>query len=152
MSDLPAGVQLRAATAADLPAVARLIEEGALADDGLASRIEQAFVAEAGPRLVGAIAIERLGDDALLRLACVEREWQARGVGSALVERALTEAALAALDQVFLVTTGSDRFFARFGFMPVERADLPLTIARALDRERAGSQDVVTMRLTLSGP
>lgn len=151
-ADLPAGIRLRTATEADLADVARLLDASGVRDERLASHVGDYYVAEADGRVVGAIGLDRLGDDALLRSACVDAEWRGRGVASALVEHALTEAALEALDHVYLVTASADRFFARFGFAKVGETDLPLAITRVLARDRARAASAIPMRLQLSAP
>lgn len=147
---LPTGVQLRRAVARDRPDVERLLESSALPSIDVVDQGVASFVAEAMSTAIGVIGLQRFGDDALLRGACVDLAWRRRGIGTNLVELALREAALGAVDSVYLVTGDSAPFFARFGFTKVLPNALPFAVTRAVARDVNARPDAITMALRLA--
>src|SRR5262249_7586047 len=66
----------------------------------------------------------------------VAPDCRGRGVGQALIERAVCEARLIGIPAVYLFTTTKEPYYARLGWRPVERA-------------RYRSKEIVIMRRTL---
>lgn len=150
--ELPAGIRLRQAADRDLPTLARLLGHASPGESELAAHLDCFFVAEGEEGIVGVIGLQCFGGDALLRSACIDRAWQGRGVGSALVEHVLTEAALQAIDYVYLLTSGAERFFFRFGFVEISPTDLPFTVRRAAEQAGNMLADSTPMQLRLVEP
>jgi amino-acid N-acetyltransferase len=123
------------ATPADLAAIGGLIAAAGLPLAGL-DDAALVLVADAAGSVAGAVALERhgSGDDTayLLRSAAVDRAWRGRGIGTAL-----TAAALAHVDAagapVGLLTETASEYFPRFGFVPVERDQLPAVLAASAE-------------------
>jgi N-acetylglutamate synthase-like GNAT family acetyltransferase len=143
------GVIVRAATEADLPRIERLLADGKRLSLGDITRVEGILVAEVGAELAGVIGLQMIGSEGLLRAASVGAEGRGRDVGRVLVESILTEAALQAADAIYLFTDGSDRFFARFGFIMLARPDVPSSILRWAEANGGVPQSATSMRLTL---
>jgi amino-acid N-acetyltransferase len=138
---LPAGVtsagpgedpllRIRDATPRHLPAVNRLVGDAGLPLDGLTDAAV-VLVAELDGTMVGAIALERHGDGTdivfLLRSAVVDPAKRGHGIGARL-----TGAALERVDAedrpVALLTETAAGYFPCFGFMPVDRGELPAAL------------------------
>src|SRR4030095_8275281 len=83
-------VKLRTATPADLQGVLGLLTQAGLPTEGVDTEALRDFViAEYGDTAVGVVGLEVYRESALLRSAAVEESWRGRGVGGALVDRAL---------------------------------------------------------------
>ncbi|HEY0970891.1 MAG TPA: arsenic resistance N-acetyltransferase ArsN2 [Gemmatimonadales bacterium] len=125
---------LRAATAADLAAVERLLASAGLPVAGVAdlfaSEADDFVVAsEAGSgELLGVGGLEVRGDDALLRSVAVRDDARVRGVGRELVQRLVSDAESRGLRAIYLLTQTAEHYFPRFGFERVERSEVPDTI------------------------
>jgi N-acetylglutamate synthase-like GNAT family acetyltransferase len=143
------GVIVRAATEADLPRIERLLADGKRLSLGDVTRLEGILVAEVGTELAGVIGLQMIGNEGLLRAASVGVEGRGRDVGRLLVESILTEAALQAADSIFLFTDGSDRFFARFGFIVLSRPEVPSSLRRWAETNGGAPLTATAMRLTL---
>jgi arsenate reductase len=116
---------IRDATPADLSAVAALLREANLPDDDLDAPGLHLYVAGEDERVVGAIALERAGDGALLRSAVVEAGERNRGLGRKLVEHAERAALRAGLRRLVLLTDSAADWFAARGYQPLAREDVP---------------------------
>lgn len=115
------GLSIRPASDADRAAAHALLTRHDLPLDGF--DVGDALVAvRADGALAGVAALERHGDAALLRSVAVDAPGQ--GVGAALVRRLLADADAEGRDVVLLTTT-ADSYFPRFGFAPIDRADVP---------------------------
>jgi glycerol 3-phosphatase-2 len=140
----PPGPAVRPATPADQAAAARLVARAASAATGGWS--EPALVAVAGERVVGAAALRRAGDLALLDGPVVADGWRGRLVGTRLLVEACIQARAAGLSRVAAcVPAGGDGrdsdaepFLARLGFLAAPAGDSPVGLAdghRALVRD-----------------
>ena len=82
------------------------------------------FEAE-GEGVVGTVALHIVWEDlAEVRSLAVKKGWQGKGVGSRLVEHALSEAALLGIYRIFTLTYKPE-FFERLGFRPIDKKALP---------------------------
>ena len=97
----------------------------------------QFWVAVAGGRVVGTIALLDIGDrEGALRKMFVHPDWRGRRVGTAqrLLDTLLAHAGAQALRRVYLGTTSSflaaHRFYEKNGFCRVEAEDLPVSFPR----------------------
>ena len=146
----------RAAGAADLEAVERLLAAADLPTVGvaaiLATHPQDFLVADEPGRpgdLAGVAGLEVLGRTALLRSVAVAPAWRRHRLGEALVGRLLDEAARRGLDAVYLLTTTAERYFPRFGFAPVDRAAVPPEVAASEEFASACPASAVIMARTL---
>jgi amino-acid N-acetyltransferase len=89
-------------------------------------------VAEADGDLVGVAGLEVCCDDALLRSVAVKPEWRSKGVGRALVTRAISDAEARGIRALYLLTTTAEHYFPSFGFKKITREDVPEPV-RATD-------------------
>jgi len=124
------GVTIRHAQAVDWPGIRRLVDAAGLPPDGLADS-HVVIVAARANRIVGTAALERHGEgDAtayLLRSVAVDDSERGSGIGAGLVRRILEDVPTAA--PVALLTETAADFFPRFGFVAIDRADLPASLA-----------------------
>ena len=148
----------RAAGAADLAAVERLLAAADLPTVGvaaiLAAHPQDFLVADEPARpgeLAGVAGLEVLGRTALLRSVAVAPAWRSHRLGESLVRGLLDEAERRGLDAVYLLTTTADRWFPRFGFAPVERAAVPAEVAASKEFASACPASAVVMARRLSG-
>jgi N-acetylglutamate synthase-like GNAT family acetyltransferase len=119
------GAQLRAARAADLPSIERLLTTSQLPLAGVADSLPGFVVAESDGAIVGTAALEVCCDNALLRSVAVAPEWRSRGLGRALVTRVIADAEARGLRALYLLTTTAEHYFPSFGFPEVARSEVP---------------------------
>jgi amino-acid N-acetyltransferase len=100
--------------------------------------------------VIGCAGLEVYGDAALLRSVAVEAEHRRGGVGAALTRAALDEAARSGIAAVYLLTTTAERFFPRFGFEIVDRADVPAAVQSSVEFAHASCASAVVMRKRLA--
>ena len=131
MSDL--SVNIMPETAADAVAIERLHERtfgpGRYAKsayrlrEGMGHRLEFSFTARIGTLLVGSVRLSpvRIGEAAALLLGplTVEPPFRERGIGYALIERALTEAK--AKGHRLVVLVGDEPYYGKAGFKPIPK-------------------------------
>ena len=140
---------LRAATADDLPEIERLLTDAHLPVDGVADSLPTFVVAEHAGKLVGAAGLELCRTDALLRSVVVAPAWQSRGLGRALVSRAIAEAEARGLHALYLLTTTADDYFPAFGFERTTRDAVPPDVAATAEFQTACPASATVMRKTL---
>lgn len=119
---------VRAATPADLPAITQLLRAAELPTDGVDALVDDFLVADAPQGIVGTGAVERAGNDGLLRSVAVAPGWRDRGIGRLLVERLMHDARDERLHALYLLTQTADRWFPAFGFHQVARESVPAAV------------------------
>jgi amino-acid N-acetyltransferase len=145
-------VRIEPAGTHDAPAVLALLENSGLPVDGVLEHLGTAIVARDGARVVGCAAVERYVDGALLRSVAVEAAARGSGVGQHLTREALELAGRLGAPAVYLLTTTAERFFPRFGFVPVARADVPPGVQQSVEFRSACPSTAIAMRLLLPAP
>jgi amino-acid N-acetyltransferase len=147
---IAATANIRAATMQDFPHVERLLAASQLPLDGVQEALSNFVVAEADGELVGVAGLEVCCDDALLRSVAVAPEWRSRGVGRALVTRAIAEAEARGIRALYLLTTTAEHYFPSFGFTKVDRADLPDAVRATREFTTACPDSATAMSRVLS--
>jgi len=141
---------IEAASPGDLPAVHSLLGRHHLPLDDIDQHVDTMVVARDGSTIVGTAAVELYADGALLRSVAVESDVQGRGLGHRLTEAALQMAREHGAAAVFLLTTTADRFFPKFGFEKITRADVPASVQASVEFRFACPASAVVMRRQLS--
>ncbi|HEY8470062.1 MAG TPA: arsenic resistance N-acetyltransferase ArsN2 [Longimicrobiales bacterium] len=141
---------VRRATPRDRPQVERLLRHAGLPLAGVADAFANFFVADAEGVVAGAIGLEWHGPYALLRSAVVDPAWRGRGLGALLTGAALSEARRGGARAVFLLTETAAEFFRRFGFAPVNRANVPEVLRRSVEFTSACPESAIAMKLDLA--
>ncbi|HYS27304.1 MAG TPA: arsenic resistance N-acetyltransferase ArsN2 [Vicinamibacterales bacterium] len=137
------------AKALDIDVVEALLEREHLPLAGLRDHVEELLVARAGNRIVGCAALELYEDGALLRSLAVDAEHRGSGLGSDLTHAALLLADQRGMPAVYLLTTTAERFFPRFGFEVVDRADVPQGVQQSAEFSYACPSSALIMRKRL---
>jgi N-acetylglutamate synthase-like GNAT family acetyltransferase len=138
---------LRPATHDDLPRVQALLTENKLPLDGVAGCLECFVVAEHDGTLVGVAGTERCGagEYALLRSVAVADAWKGKGLGRALVTRAIADAEARGAQALYLLTTTAEHYFPSFGFRQTERATVPAAVQATAEFASACPASAVVM-------
>ncbi len=98
----------------------------------------------------GSVALEVLGDDAILRALAVDPEFRGAGYGWMLADMAVSQARWRGVRRIYLVTErASDFFAAKFGFRVVDRSTLSKQVSSHDTFTRRSSAQLVAMRLDL---
>ncbi len=155
---VPSAIKVRAATAADLPHVERLLRDNGLPTDGIAGLIAthpadflvgEVAAADGSPHTVAVAGLEVRGHFALLRSTAVDPAWRAQGVGARLTRGLIALAESRSLEALYLLTTTAEDYFPRFGFTRVSRDEVPEAIAATSEFRTACPQSAAVMRRVL---
>lgn len=121
----------RPATEADRPAVSALLKQADLLTDDLPTDLGTFTLAYAADeRLAGVAGLEILGENGLLRSVAVSPDFRSQYIGNQLVGLTVNLAESKTIKTIYLITTTADRYFERLGFVRVDRASVPDTIAQ----------------------
>src|SRR5207237_1631206 len=90
--------------------------------------LDDLLIARDGSRIVGCAALELYDDDALLRSVTVDAGHRGAGIGGDLTRAALQLANQRGVAAVYLLTMTAERFFPKFGFEVIDRADVPAEV------------------------
>lgn len=124
-------IVIDAATPGDLAEIRRLLTAAHLPTDDLSHAPIRFWVARRNATIIGTIALERYGAEALLRSLAVDASVRGSGVGTALVETLEADARRAGVTTIVLLTQTADAFFANRGYEPLDRAAVPGDVGRS---------------------
>ena len=124
---------IQRASHADLPDVLSHLRSLDLPVAGVEAHLDRMLIARDEGRLVGTVALEGYADGMLLRSVAVAAGYQGRRLGHRLTEAALRMAEEEGAPAVYLLTTTAERFFPRFGFEPLDRAEVPESVQASIE-------------------
>jgi amino-acid N-acetyltransferase len=141
---------IETAREADLSDVLSLLSASSLPSAGVEEHLEDFLVArDERSELLGCIGLEVYDDVGLLRSLAVTSGSRGAGLGGALVERLLTEARERGIRTMYLLTTTAERYFPRFGFERLTRAEADPCLLASEELRGACPDTAVLMRLRL---
>lgn len=126
-ASVAAAVAVEPARPEDLPAMHALLREGELPVD-VERHLDNFLVARHGERVAGCIGMEVCGADALFRSLAVTAAYRGLGLATRLHERLAARARARGIRQAYLLTRTVQPLAARWGFVPVDRAEVPEAI------------------------
>lgn len=143
---------IRGATPADLSAVETLVAGAGLPLAGLAECVVAgtavvAIAPDGG--VAGVAATERHGTTAVLRSVAVAEGERGRGLGRALVDRALADAGGAGVREAWLLTETAATWFARLGWTAADRTAAPAAVAASVEFAGACPASAIALRRAL---
>ena len=111
----------RAATSNDYDEIVALLKEENLPTEDLSKELPHFFVIESDGRIAGAIGLELHERQGLLRSMIVHKDYRNRAIASTLVNELLQYATGAGIENVYLITTTAEGYFAKKGFDTIDR-------------------------------
>ena len=130
-------MMIRKANIKDVKAIHRLLQEYGKKEELLARPLSElydhvrdfsVYMDESDTRVIGCCALQFCWEDLVeIRSLAVHPEHLGEKIGTTLVEKVLQEAESFNVQKVFTLTYKPD-FFKQFGFIQIERSDLPLKI------------------------
>jgi amino-acid N-acetyltransferase len=145
------GVSVEPASPHDLAAIEALLSANQLPTAGLGDSLGTALVARVGSRTIGSVALEVYPSGVLLRSVAVDNAWRGRGIGQQLTSAGLDLARSLGAGAAYLLTTIAGDFFPRFGFAPIERAEVPEDVKQSIEFRSACPSSALVMRAVLNG-
>ena len=119
---------IRVARPADAPEIEQLLTTSALTFEGVSAHLEMFWVAQTGERLAGVGGIECYEADGLLRSVAVKASDRRKGLGAQLCDVVETQAKLAGIRRLFLLTESAEAFFAARHYHKIARNQAPVSI------------------------
>ncbi len=90
--------------------------------------VSQFLVAEEDEKLIGCIACERRGEDALFRSLAVRVASQNQGTGGMLMSKMADLCKRLGVKRAFILTISAAQFAQKHGFRVIERSSVPMEI------------------------
>ncbi|HEY6820964.1 MAG TPA: arsenic resistance N-acetyltransferase ArsN2 [Burkholderiales bacterium] len=145
-------MKIAPAAAADLTAIARLLEACGLPAEDIEPHLGDFLVVKEERQVIGVVGLERAGETGLLRSLAVAGPYRGAGIGEALCLAALTRAAERGMKSVYLLTdTAGDFFRRKLGFRDADRTKAPPGIRATREFTTLCAATAVLMTRTIEG-
>jgi amino-acid N-acetyltransferase len=141
--------QIRKATSDDLHAIRQLLDAHQLMSDDVDQHVQHFLVAEIDGVIAGTIGMEFYETTGLLRSAAVSTEYQHQGIGGRLLSSINGYAKEHGADEIVLLTTTAEEYFARKGFTTITRDELEGRVLTSAQFNGACPSTAVSMRKKL---
>jgi amino-acid N-acetyltransferase len=149
---------LRDAQPADYAAITALLTGAGLPVDDLSPDDVRWFVVvqtkagkAAGRTIVGAGAVQPIGENGLLRSVVVAPALRSGGLGARLVRALETRAGAAGLVALYLLTGDAQAFFRTLGYQTIDRREAPETVRASAQFASICPSSATCMARTLAG-
>lgn len=149
LADEQPKVTLREATQKDYDVIVNLLQANNLPEVGLSNALANAVVAEHNNHLIGVFALERFGNDGLLRSFAVASGWRGRKIGKLLWQALFERAQKSGVKTFYLLTTTIAGMAAAAGFQEIARDDVPPAVRTSAEFTSGVCDDAAIMRLQL---
>ncbi|HEV3057777.1 MAG TPA: arsenic resistance N-acetyltransferase ArsN2 [Vicinamibacterales bacterium] len=141
--------QIERARPEDIGEVLSLLQENHLPTAGLHEHLATALVARHDGHVVGSAALEVYRDGALLRSVAVAPHLHGLGLGRHLTDAAIRLGTQLQAPALYLLTTTAERYFPKFGFEPITRAEVPASVQTSIEFTAACPSSATVMRKPL---
>jgi amino-acid N-acetyltransferase len=108
------------------------------------------FVVEEDNSVIGTIALEYAGSEGLLRSLAVAEDHRQKGLGGELVSFIEAYAMRQGIQQLYLLTTTAEKFFAKRGYLVVERTAVSPFIQNSSEFASVCPSTAVVMKKIIS--
>jgi len=109
----------------DLEDIRSLLKSTQLPFEDIKTGIGHFLLAKQKDQLVGCVGLQICGNDGLLRSLVVNENDRSQGLGKVLTQEILEYALRLKLRNIYLLTTTAEGFFAKRGFVKVDRTNAP---------------------------
>ena len=118
---------IKSAEQDDFLQIHELLNRNGLPVDGVNDEIGEYYIAS-GQNIMGIIGFESYGTAALLRSLTVKPQFRKSGIGKTLIEHVLGVLQRAGFTEVYLLTNTAEKYLIRYGFIKIERSQMPVDV------------------------
>ncbi len=123
-----------------------ILEQNDLPTDDIYNSSIRFFVARENDRILGLVGLEVFKPFGLLRSLAVIDEFKNKQIGKKLVEYLITESKSEEIKELYLLTTTADKYFPKFGFIRIEREQVPDSIKQTEEFKNICPDSAVVMK------
>ena len=123
-----------------------ILEQNNLPTDDIYNNSIRFFVAKKNDRILGLVGLEVFKPFGLLRSLAVIDEFKNKQIGKKLVEYLISESKSEEIKELYLLTTTADKYFSKFGFIQIEREQVPGSIKQTEEFKSICPDSAVVMK------
>jgi amino-acid N-acetyltransferase len=144
-----AELHLQPATKHDRPWIQQQLQANNLPDADLLNILSALKLAYHGDQRVGMGGIELYPPYGLLRSLVVAAPYRGKGYGKALCQLLVEQSYEARIQELYLLTTTADLFFANLGFVKIKRDSAPTAIQNTREFSHLCPAIAICMRIVI---
>ena len=117
---------------------------------GIEPYLKNFILVKSADGLMGTLGLEIYDKSGLLRSFAVEPDSRGFGIGRELYDRMIEHVRSLGLEDLYLLTTTAEPYFAKLGFEKIDRKATPHVLGRSIEFKSACPKSAVCMRLKLT--
>lgn len=114
----------------NLSVVKQLLKDANLPSEDIEEHWPTFLIAKAEDKIIGAVGLEVHENQGLVRSLVVAGAYRKYGVGKELYQSCINLAKSIGINEIGLLTTTAENFFAKFGFQKVSGDEIPMFIKK----------------------
>jgi amino-acid N-acetyltransferase len=142
-------LKIKEAALDNLPQIKALLEASQLPASDIDLNKQLFLVALHDQAVVGTIALEVVGNSALLRSFAVDVKFRSRQIGARLYREAVAQSKQKGIAHLFLLTTTADRYFDRLSWQRIGRDEVPEAIGATTEFASICPVSAIVMKFDL---
>jgi amino-acid N-acetyltransferase len=134
----------------DARSIQLLLEESGLPGEDIFKHLDHFILARASKKIAGCIGMELYGDIGFVRSLAVKATFRNRGIAGNLYREWEKHAKFLGIRDLYLLTITAEGFFAKRGWMRMNRGDVPEVICRTEEFKNLCPVSAICMRKIIS--
>lgn len=129
--------------------IKKLLSDSQLPTVGITPFLEHFVIAKSAQTIIGVAGIEIYNSTGLLRSLAVEPDFRGAAVGKELCSRTIAHAHTQNIQEIYVLTTTAEGFFAKRGFGVVDRSIAPDSLKNSVEFKSLCPASAVCMKMQL---
>jgi amino-acid N-acetyltransferase len=129
--------------------IKKLLSDSQLPIEGVETFLDHYIVASLEQEVIGVVGVEIYDNIGLLRSLAVKSGLQGKAIGKELFSRIMAFAHNQHMNELYLLTTTAEYFFAKRGFQKIDRDTAPETLKESIEFKSLCPESAICMKIQL---
>ena len=134
----------------DEMSIKKLLSDSQLPIEGVSAFLKHFIIAKSEQEIIGVVGIEVYDNIGLLRSLAVKSGLRGKSIGKELCARITAHTHIQNIQELYLLTTVAEYFFAKRGFQKIDRGIVPDTLKESIEFKSLCPESAICMKMQLN--